>query len=366
MEETTHLGLPYIMPQQAQKHVTHNEALRMLDGLLQLSVADRDLASPPPAPADGDRYIVAAGADDAWTGWDGAVAHFVDGAWERLSPRAGWRAWIEDEARILVHDGSGWQPYDGIPESGAILQNAALVGIGTTADAANPFSAKLNKALWTARYASEGGDGDLFYTMNKEAAGDDVGLLLQTGFVTKALMGLFGSDDWRLSVSADGSAFSDAIRVDGASGLVALPGNARFLGHIDYDQYLAADTWTRVAINIADQNDQGAFDGGTNRFTAPAAGLYAFGASIGWKQNGSNVPAPLKAKLVLNGTTDLTAPLVTSDLAQLATDGSESALNLQAMAVLAAGDTVELQQFFGTLDGYVPAGTTRLWGFWMA
>ena len=34
MSETSAiLSLPYLMPAQAQKHVTHNEALRILDGV---------------------------------------------------------------------------------------------------------------------------------------------------------------------------------------------------------------------------------------------------------------------------------------------------------------------------------------------
>jgi hypothetical protein len=49
-DATTHLLLPYILAAQAQKHVTHNEALRILDGLVQLSVLDRDLTAPPAAP----------------------------------------------------------------------------------------------------------------------------------------------------------------------------------------------------------------------------------------------------------------------------------------------------------------------------
>ena len=32
-DATTHLLLPYILAAQAQKHVTHNEALRILDGV---------------------------------------------------------------------------------------------------------------------------------------------------------------------------------------------------------------------------------------------------------------------------------------------------------------------------------------------
>ena len=42
--------------------------------------------------------------------------------------------------------------------------------------------------------------------MNKEAAGDDLGLTLQAGFVTKALVGLFGSDRFRLGVATLGAA----------------------------------------------------------------------------------------------------------------------------------------------------------------
>ena len=119
---------------------------------------------------------------------------------------------------LLVYDGATW-----IGTTPATLQNMALLGVGTTADAANPFSAKLNAALWTARTAAEGGTGDMFYTMNKEATGDDLGLTLQTGLVTKALVGLFGSTGFRLAVSADGSTFFDGLSVDNATGILDQP-----------------------------------------------------------------------------------------------------------------------------------------------
>ena len=53
MSNTTKLILPLIEAAQAQKHVTHNEALFTLDTVVQLSVADRDLPAPPGGPADG-------------------------------------------------------------------------------------------------------------------------------------------------------------------------------------------------------------------------------------------------------------------------------------------------------------------------
>ena len=52
---STHLLLPYLLAAQAQKHVTVNEALRLLDGLVQFAVLDRHLTAPPASPADGDR-----------------------------------------------------------------------------------------------------------------------------------------------------------------------------------------------------------------------------------------------------------------------------------------------------------------------
>lgn len=70
----TNVRLPYLAAAQAQKHVTHYENLHALDAVVQLAFADRDLAGPPPAPADGARYIVAAGAMGAWSGQPGRIA----------------------------------------------------------------------------------------------------------------------------------------------------------------------------------------------------------------------------------------------------------------------------------------------------
>lgn len=105
---TTHLLLPYILASQAQKHVTHNEALRLLDAMVQLSVLDRTRTAPPVSPTDGDRHIVASGATGLWAGWDLNVAFWVDGVWMRLVPRPGWLAWIAAEQAFVVWNGSAW------------------------------------------------------------------------------------------------------------------------------------------------------------------------------------------------------------------------------------------------------------------
>jgi hypothetical protein len=96
MSETPNLGLPYLVAAQAQKHVTHNEALRALDAIVQLTVVDRDQAAPPMSPADGDRYIVAPSATGAWTGKDTQIVAWQDNAWIFFAPKEGWTAWVAD------------------------------------------------------------------------------------------------------------------------------------------------------------------------------------------------------------------------------------------------------------------------------
>lgn len=246
METTDNLKLPYLMPSQAQKHVTHNEALAILDAIIQFAVLDRDLATPPGSPDDGDRYIVAAGATGAWDGEEGNVAVCRDGGWSFLAPRVGWLAYVADEEAFVHYTGSAWQSVDGTISS---LQNLDLLGVGTTADATSPFSAKLNKALWTAKAVSEGGDGDLRYTMNKEAAGNVLSLLLQSGWSGRAELGLIGDDDFGFKVSADGTSWISALKIEKTTGYLQAAAGMAFGGAQQATQYTVTDVTPNVQIN---------------------------------------------------------------------------------------------------------------------
>jgi hypothetical protein len=127
MADTTHLLLPLMAAAQAQKHVTHNDALLRLDGIVQLSVKDRDLTAPPASPSDGDRYIPASGATGAWAAWDLNIAWYVDGVWTKLVPREGWRVWIEDEDKMLVWNGGAWVSVGATAVPGGMLEPASMV-----------------------------------------------------------------------------------------------------------------------------------------------------------------------------------------------------------------------------------------------
>jgi hypothetical protein len=210
MAITTQLALPFLEAAQAQKHVTHNAALGILDAVVQLSALDRDMATPPTSPSDGARYLVAASPTGAWSGQAGKIAAFQDGAWSFHAPREGWRLWIADEDILLVFDGSGW--------IGAATQNAAVIGVNTTADSANRLAVSSGAVLF-----SHAGAG-VQVKLNKNADGDVASFLFQKGFSGRSEMGLIGDNDFAFKTSADGSTFHTGLRlVTGASGVPRLP-----------------------------------------------------------------------------------------------------------------------------------------------
>lgn len=107
MSETIRHALPLLSAGQAQKEVTHNEALLAIDRQLHLAVESRGLALPPPMPIAGSAYIIAAGAGGAWAGQAGNIASFDGFGWQFAAPVKGGLAWIVDEAAFSVYD-DGW------------------------------------------------------------------------------------------------------------------------------------------------------------------------------------------------------------------------------------------------------------------
>jgi len=207
------LDLPLILPAQAQKHVTHNEALRLLDILVQLAVASRDLSAPPPDPQDGDRHIVATGAAGAWSGRDGAVAIREVGQWSFLTPRIGWRAHVVSEGRMVAWDGTLWAP-----------DAMATLGINTGADTINRFAVASDAAL----FGHAGSDHRL--KINKATDTDTASLLFQSAYTGHAEMGLAGDTSFSVRTSPDGASWTTALAVDPGSGGAVLPQGARIDG----------------------------------------------------------------------------------------------------------------------------------------
>ncbi len=215
-QNSTLLSLPYLQPSQAQKHVTHNEALRILDTVTQLSVVATGATQPPLTPAQGAVYGLGEGCTGDWSGRDLSLAAFDDGAWHFTVPRIGWRAWDQGSDALIVWDGAAWVPLS------QQTQNLDGLGVGTSWDTTNRLAVAADATLLT-----HAGTGHQL-KVNKSAAADTASLLFQTGFSGRAEMGLAGTDDFAVKVSDDGTTWRTAFSFDASSAYMAV-------GHADPD-----------------------------------------------------------------------------------------------------------------------------------
>jgi hypothetical protein len=234
-----------------------------------------------------------------------------------------------------------------------------LLGIGTTADTTNPLSAKLNNTLFTAKTAAEGGDGNLRYKLNKETAANTLSFLFQDNYSGRAEIGLTDDDDFHFKVSADGSTWFEALAIEAASGRPIMPRAAKFGATTNFDNYIAADTWTKLQFNSADLNDQGAFNAGSNSFTAPFAGAYAFGFSLRFKAN-ATVPSKVIVAFYRNG-----VELGRGRAVSGAPVDDVTTYNLAVLTPLATGDAIDVRVRFESHDGYVSADQSQFWGHYV-
>lgn len=110
---TPQLGMDELEIGQGSPEVTINTALRTTEAALQLTVLDKDLATPPASPAATARYIVAAGATGDWAGQTNRIAFVLNNVWEFLIPREGWLAHVDDENTYYKYSGSAWELFSG-------------------------------------------------------------------------------------------------------------------------------------------------------------------------------------------------------------------------------------------------------------
>lgn len=126
MPETPRLALPLIAAGQAQKDVTHNEAVLALDRLVALVVTSRSLLLPPSVPQLGACFIVPAAGAVAWGHPAGTLLHWQGAAWLAETPRDGQIALLADEGLMLIHCGS-WR--DQWPIAGLVVSGRTVLAV---------------------------------------------------------------------------------------------------------------------------------------------------------------------------------------------------------------------------------------------
>ncbi len=208
-QNSPNLDLPFLQPSQAQKHVTHNEALRRLDIVVQLRLQQTGATIPPAAPDQGDTYAVGAGATGDWAGQDGMLAAWLDAGWQFIAPQTGWRAWDEAAQHLMVWDGSDWIA----PRPD--LENLDGVGIGTVSDNTNRLAVQSPATL-----LSHSGQGHQL-KINKAAEEDTASLLFQSNWTGHAELGLTGQNAFSIKLSDDGATWTEALRLNSETGHAA-------------------------------------------------------------------------------------------------------------------------------------------------
>ena len=107
-ETTVRLALPLLYVGQAQKELSHNEALTLLDLAANPVVEAVGVDAPPANPAVGACWVVGASPSGAWSGRAQAVAGWAAGGWRFLPSHDGMAVWSRADGAIVRFDGSGW------------------------------------------------------------------------------------------------------------------------------------------------------------------------------------------------------------------------------------------------------------------
>ena len=196
------LGLPYLQPSQAQKHVTHNQALQRLDQLVQLRLSSIAALTPPALPVPGETHALGASPTGTWAGQGDQLASWDGTTWQFLTPQEGWLAWDLGAAELR-----SWSVAE-MAWRGLAPSQLAQLGIATSADAVNRLAVSAPATLLT----HDGGGHQL--KINKASDADTASLLFQSNWTGHAELGLAGETAFALKLSSDGTSWSQVLRAD--------------------------------------------------------------------------------------------------------------------------------------------------------
>lgn len=243
MTTSTHLKLPFILPAQAGKHITHNEAIAALDTLTQLAVLDRDLATPPASPVPGARYIVGPSPSGGWSGKPNQIATHDGATWLFHAPEPGWLAFLVDENGLVAWSGSAWLPTLGLDST------APMLGLNATADATHRLAVKSDAVRFCHDDVTPG-SGDIRLKLDKASAAQTAALLFETAASARAEFGTTGDDKLHLRISPDGSTWHEALVADPATGHIGI-GTTTPAVRVDVDGPIRPKAYTVATVPAA-------------------------------------------------------------------------------------------------------------------
>lgn len=252
MATSPDLGIPFISQAQAQPEVTHNEALLLLQAMLN-GIIDRGVNTPAVGPTIGDAYIVGSAPTGTWSGrancitiWSGTAWDFVPGETSAGTPitmgarQEGVRAWVRDENTYYIWNGSAWINFASTPAVAtdygqrAITQNATVTAMTAAVDAT--LSTNSDYIQITGIF-------------NATPDGENSGVTQQTNTFTIALAGVYRIEVWAsVSTSVNNTQLALKFGINGTIGLGRRPklfirnvAEVHTLGAFGYHHFDAGD-----------------------------------------------------------------------------------------------------------------------------
>jgi len=226
MTQTNNLNITLLEQSQAQKEVSINSAIVVIDAILNRGAIDV-ISTPPVSPNNGDVYITGIGASGAWLNNDKKIAYYNQ-SWQFISPKEGCNLWVSAKNKFFVFQSNFWV------EANSVDNNFATLGINGTADVNNKLLVKSNDVLLASN------TGDVRLKLNKNLLANNATILMQNNYSTRAEFGVNSSDNFEIKVSADGSTFKQAIVVDKATAQVDVKENSYFVKPIKLQGYTIA------------------------------------------------------------------------------------------------------------------------------
>ncbi|APG63233.1 hypothetical protein LPB140_11050 [Sphingorhabdus lutea] len=112
MTQTYNFRLPLLVQGQAQKEISHNEALLLIDILLN-PVVEKKLDNPAlligeQAPIFGNCYLIGETPTGIWANYANYLAVYFENGWRYIAPKINLRIWSKHQNKMLRYDGNIW------------------------------------------------------------------------------------------------------------------------------------------------------------------------------------------------------------------------------------------------------------------
>lgn len=126
-EQTVRFAMPLLATGQAGKELAHNEALTIIDMLVQPEVAAVGIEVPPVAPEPGQCWIIGPQPAGAWAGRADHLAGWTTSGWRFVAPREGLTGWCSSTGLPIAYRQGVWHEGD-VSCARVVVEGQAVVG----------------------------------------------------------------------------------------------------------------------------------------------------------------------------------------------------------------------------------------------